>query len=426
MMALPPIQENAFLKPNAVVRRHSIDADFYKSPTFDRQFTILSNNTFQSGETLKSALKTNYKEFDLRTRSKYDDSLKLKVNFSTTEKNAKLPSLDQRNLISSLNTRQLKTRSTQVSIKQNSSISSASLTTTLAARSVKLKDESEKEKKGRSSTSLKPSNQQSSKEYLAKKNYMNKNEKLRRSASHAGRLNYSTKSEKSKEKKSMKKEKFDDNDNNDDDENDEDYNFVADSQNISEVKKFVALVKRLHIDDGRTPLPDVFRERPKQPRLLANLSSEGQYALMKTYEDTIANEIIKLHPNLSIYIPRVLTSKFRKRTNLPKNLKFLSTRLENLSENNSETPISVASPIKPLNKQNSFSLNSLPTMPEDVNFIEHKLLMSQQLEIAQEILDLIRKNKGEYITSKNTNNNLDVLRAYAAYVKIWAKYFRLR
>jgi hypothetical protein len=149
---------------------------------------------------------------------------------------------------------------------------------------------------------------------------------------------------------------------------------------------------------------------------------------MKTYEDTIANEILKMHPNLSVYIPRVLTSKFRRRANIPKHLKFLGNRLESLSESLSrETSLT-------LTKQNTFLQESnldrakMPKMPEDSQLTDHQILMSQQLEIAQQIMDKIKKNKGEYITSskEDFNENLDILRAYAAYVKIWTKYFHLR
>jgi hypothetical protein len=434
MLLLPPIKENKELKP-PLVRRHSIadsNTDYFKSGAnleLDRQFTLISESNISQ----KSALKTRFKEFDVKASYKtYEDvTPKLRVNFSSMEKTSKLPSLDSRsNLNSSLEiNKQLQKRSTPVTtlVKKNSSLSSASLSTTLAARASKSTTPYTPftpNTHGKQTPSL--SSKLSSKEYQAKKNYLYKNEKSRRSASHAGRF-YGSSSKNNKASSQRKREKTLDTFEDNDDEN-EDFDYMEDTEESIEIKKFISLVKKLQIKDGQTPLPDSLKKKPRQPRLLASLSSEGQYALMKTYEDTIANEILKMHPNLSVYIPRVLTSKFRRRTNIPKHLKFLGNRLESLSESLSrETSLT-------LTKQNTFLQESnldrakMPKMPEDSQLTDHQILMSQQLEIAQQIMDKIKKNKGEYITSskEDFNENLDILRAYAAYVKIWTKYFHLR
>ena len=446
MLLLPPIKENRELKP-PMIRRHSIadsNVDYFKSSTtidLDRQFTVIST----SNQSFKSALKTRFRDFEVKPSSRTDDDIpKLRVNFSTNEKQNKLPSLDSRNnLYSSFDTnKQIKARSTQVSVKKNSSLSSASLSTTLAARASRSTNTVTDDKHtpftpftpftGKQTPST--FSKMSSREYQAKKNYINKNEKSRRSASHTGRLQHVSSKNSKYNSSQRKREKTSDTFEND--EIDE-FDYLLDTEESNEIKKFISLVKKLQIKDGQTPLPDTLKKKPKQPRILTSLSSEGQYALMKTYEDTIASEILKIHPNLSVYIPRVLTSKFRKRAHVPKNLKFLSNRLDSLSDNQSssrDTPTSLSSPIKSFSKQNTFlhqsnlDRESIPKMPDNPHFPEHQLLMSQQLEIAQQIMDKIKKNKGEYITSpkEDFNENLDILRAYAAYVKIWTKYFHLR
>ena len=437
MLLLPPIKENKELKP-PLVRRHSIadsNVDYLKSGRtieLDRQLTLIS----VSNQSQKSALKTRFREFDVKSSSKTDDDVpKLRVNFSSDEKSSRLPPLDSRsNLNSSLDTnKQLQTRSTLITtlVKKNSSLSSASLSTTLAARASKSTTPYTPFTPftpGKQTPSL--SSKLSSREYQTKKNYMSKTEKSRRSASHAGRFYGSSKNSKlsTQRKREKTSDTFEDND-----EETDDFDYMEETEESSEIKKFISLVKKLQIKDGQTPLPDSLTNKPKKPRLLTSLSSEGQYALMKTYEDTIANEILKMHPNLSVYIPRVLTSKFRKRVNIPKHLKFLSNRLDNLNDSLSrETSLSLQSQEKSYSKQNTFIQESnldrakIPKMPEDSQFVDHQILMSQQLEIAQQIMDKIKKNKGEYITNRDVNENLDILRAYAAYVKIWTKYFHLR
>lgn len=41
--------------------------------------------------------------------------------------------------------------------------------------------------------------------------------------------------------------------------------------------------------------------KPKLPRLLANLSKEGQYCLVKAYEDVLFGELMKIYPNERIH-----------------------------------------------------------------------------------------------------------------------------
>jgi hypothetical protein len=406
MLVLPPIHENSSLKTPNLLRRHSIDAQFFKSPSvLERQFTVIQNskpnqttNNTSSTTTnvnFKPVLKTKYRDYsNSNNKSRLDDeAAKLKVKFIIDENNYKLPPIDQKNIVldeASKLSREIKARSTQIPVKHN-----ASLVTTQAARTTKPMED----KKMKTA-------QFTSKEYIAKNNYLSKSEQSRRSSSHTDKFHYGT-------KKRVKKEAKREPDNEDEDE----YEYIEETQQSKEVKEFISLVKRLQISENQTPLPEIYRQIPKQPRLLTNLSSEGQYALMKTYEDTIANEISTMHPNLAIYVPRVLTSKFRKRVVLPKNNRFL-----NFANFDSRDTLVTATPLA---KQNSFMQQPLPTK-NDPNFMEHQLIVSQQLEIAQEILDIIKKNKGEYVTTPNLDQNLDVLRSYAAYVKIWTKYFHLR
>jgi hypothetical protein len=187
-----------------------------------------------------------------------------------------------------------------------------------------------------------------------------------------------------------------------------------DTEDLSqEVSKFVSLVKRLTIKDGQTPLPEKLRESPKYPRLFSNLSIEGQYALLKTYEDTIANLISESYPNLEPYIPRVMTAKFRKRPLAPK--------VSILHRLNPRRESTTSSKLKP-----RLSVFKTPSLNSSHNILEHKLKVSTELEIAQEILDLVRLQKGEYVTGEKVNQKMDVLRTYAAFAKLWAKHFNLR
>lgn len=155
-------------------------------------------------------------------------------------------------------------------------------------------------------------------------------------------------------------------------------------------------IKRLNINDHETPLPDEFKSKPVNPRMFSQLSIEGQYALMKTYEDTIFNELLNLRPDLAPFMPRVLTSKFKLR---PKRC------------------------LPGVIKQGTYIL---PNKKEDPDLVDHQLSVSQQLEIAQEILDFIKKAKGDYVTSGELDDDMDILKTYASYCKIWSKYFHLR
>jgi hypothetical protein len=161
--------------------------------------------------------------------------------------------------------------------------------------------------------------------------------------------------------------------------------------------QFIDEIKRLNINDNETPLPDEFKSKPLNPRIFSQLSIEGQYALMKTYEDTIFNELLNLRPDLAPFMPRVLTSKFKLR---PRRRSLLGNA-----------------------KQNPFASS---TNTDDSDLVDRQLSVSQQLEIAQEILDFINKAKGDYVTNNELDDDMDILKTYASYCKIWSKYFHLR
>lgn len=437
MMLLPPIPEKTVLK-TIDHRRHSIDTRTSKS-TADNSSSITSKKKHRNDESgsskyissssenfhYKSSLKTKFRNFDNVTRNEFEPT-QSKVKFFVEEKDNKLPTLSEnqkkfsnniRDDVSFMNAKLYKSmpRSAQFPVKPG-----ISLTTTMPARVSKTSQE-RKPNRLMSLNNIKQPQFSSLNEYNLRKVYLNKNDTLRRSISYTDRIENT---EKKRRKQKKEKQKREDKEKEREDDDDE-YEYVDDDNKTAEVKDFISLVKRLQIHEGQTPQPDDLRQPPKAPRLLTNLSVEGQYALMKTYEDTIAEEITAMHPNLAVYVPRVLTSKFRKRIHPPKNLRFLYSRAdltESCNSNNRDSPDGMPK----LRKQNSFLNQPFPTQPSDPNFNDHQLTVSQQLEIAQDILDLIKKNKGEYITSSELDENMDLYKAYASYVKIWTKYFHLR
>ncbi|CAF0812020.1 unnamed protein product [Didymodactylos carnosus] len=62
------------------------------------------------------------------------------------------------------------------------------------------------------------------------------------------------------------------------------------------------------------PLPMTKSKPPSTPvHFVSTLSVDGQYAMMKTYEDTLFKEISNAYPTVATILPRTKTSHFRKR-----------------------------------------------------------------------------------------------------------------
>jgi hypothetical protein len=170
--------------------------------------------------------------------------------------------------------------------------------------------------------------------------------------------------------------------------------------------ELLSLLEKFQLDTNVDA--DELAEYPNRPRFFSKLSVEGQSALLKTYEDTIVNELKYIFPTLT-NVPRVATSKFRK---------IIPT--ESQDEINVSNPSKKAVRIESFMKVSPFSLSR-----SDPIFKEHQLTVSQQLEIAQQILDLLNKIKKSRLRGSNTTESIECLKTYVAFANIWTKYFRL-
>jgi hypothetical protein len=154
---------------------------------------------------------------------------------------------------------------------------------------------------------------------------------------------------------------------------------------------------------------DAIADYPNRPRFFSKLSVEGQSALLKTYEDTIVNELKFIFPTLTESMPRITTSKFRK-----------------ILPIESHDKLSISNPPKKTVRIESFmKVSPFSLTANDPIFKEHQLTVSQQLEIAQQILDLLGKIKSARIRGSDTNESIECLKTYVAFANIWTKYFRL-
>lgn len=124
----------------------------------------------------------------------------------------------------------------------------------------------------------------------------------------------------------------------------------------------------------------------KSPRFGSTLSRDGQYAIMKSLEDTIINEIESMYPECKGRISRTSTAQFRK------SLSQSSSYLAPPSSKDFAIDNKLSDNLY-YSKSELFSeSDSRETLP-DIE-IQKKMQVSQHIENAMEILDKLRlKNK---------------------------------
>ncbi|RNA36407.1 hypothetical protein BpHYR1_027714, partial [Brachionus plicatilis] len=124
----------------------------------------------------------------------------------------------------------------------------------------------------------------------------------------------------------------------------------------------------------------------------SNLSEDGKYALLKTYEDMIYYELLSINPdkNLNKSLERTKTEFFK---SLPKKeeLKLPEIKNKHMSD------------IKENNKSLMSELN------------KKKYSCTKQLEKAMKIYDGIKKFKGEHTTNQNYYKKNQLLAAYKSW-----------
>jgi hypothetical protein len=146
--------------------------------------------------------------------------------------------------------------------------------------------------------------------------------------------------------------------------------------------------------------------KTRNPRFGATLSIDAQFAIMKSLEDTIVREIEKNYPDMKNRVPRTTTAQYMRRKTAENNInvtesnmdfsasnqtttnEFFSTSLNNLKYDSEifNEPLNqdpFRTPVPPRTAQNSQADSDLAK----------KLVVTQQIESAMEILDNLRINK---------------------------------
>ncbi|RNA29497.1 hypothetical protein BpHYR1_048906 [Brachionus plicatilis] len=137
----------------------------------------------------------------------------------------------------------------------------------------------------------------------------------------------------------------------------------------------------------------------KSPRFGSTLSRDGQYAMMKSLEDTIINEIEAMYPECRGKISRTSTAQFRK--SLCQSSSFLAPVSSKDIENRFTDSLYYS-------KSELFSeTDSRETLP-DIE-MHKKMLVSQHIDNAMEILDKLRLNnkKSDKTSQPKKVNYLD-------------------
>lgn len=144
----------------------------------------------------------------------------------------------------------------------------------------------------------------------------------------------------------------------------------------------------------------------------SSLSEDGNYAMLKCYEDMLCQEIQKLEPKLdsnqisrtktSIYmqLPRKFNENDQDENKLPKidQRKLQNALASKQNENNSELLIEIK---------------------------KHRVRVSKQLEKAMVLSDILKKKRGELVTSdvSTLNGVNNVVNAYQMWTSNWNKIF---
>lgn len=132
--------------------------------------------------------------------------------------------------------------------------------------------------------------------------------------------------------------------------------------------------------------------RNKSPRFGSTLSKDGQYALMKSLEDTILREIELGYPELKDKVPRTTTAQYRAK----------STDKECSSRLISKLATSIRKLNNVKNVENSSESESEKKVKDYSDIIETTLefkkrqAVTKQIDSALEILDLLRLNNQKF------------------------------
>ena len=144
-------------------------------------------------------------------------------------------------------------------------------------------------------------------------------------------------------------------------------------------------------------------KRGKEIRFGSTLSKDAQFALIKTLEDTIVQEMSVVYPEFKSQIPRTSTALFLKRKlkspfyNSASNSIFTDSLI---SHNSSESNLSYGNKDKILKEYYSnqsskedfsYQLPTIKTIQiNEINDIEKKIITTNQIQSAMEILDTLR------------------------------------
>ena len=168
-----------------------------------------------------------------------------------------------------------------------------------------------------------------------------------------------------------------------------------------------------------------FSNPTSKPRFGSFLSKDGQYALLKSYEDIIVSELQSLYPELKNHLQRTKTTNnfnenmFRRSSNSSDSSDSVSFKSSNNSSRrtsnqstSSEQGITSALNLYDPNKlryslttsTSFFDLNDFNSANSDAEY-EKKVKISQKLENAMELIDnlkLIRESKEKTNSKKNS------------------------
>ena len=145
---------------------------------------------------------------------------------------------------------------------------------------------------------------------------------------------------------------------------------------------------------------------PRNPRFGSTLSKDAQFALMKSLEDTIVKEIEKHYPDMKDRVPRTTTAQFLKRKQLDHSTEsrmgYSTSRNTNTYENLTNISSSSSDNLRYESEifnenytDNNRSNSSIQRMlkSQQSSDLAKKLVVTQQIDSAMEILDNLRTNK---------------------------------
>jgi hypothetical protein len=176
-------------------------------------------------------------------------------------------------------------------------------------------------------------------------------------------------------------------------------------------------IKRGGYDDEDDPFnnsrdADDEIDQPKSIKLKfgSSLSEDGNYTMLKCYEDMLCNDIQNIYPKINTnQMVRTKTSAFIR---LPRKFKE-QKKVEGERQINMSKSLNIETEKNEREKLDKLEIN------------KHKIRVSKQLERAMILTDKIRQKKGQLVTlkppkSENVNN---IVNAYQMWTSNWKKIF---